>query len=86
MKLHLTVHIHSVSSVTQSSGVIGRKGFSLLCEVCCAKIVLSAYVVVGHELQWNAKMEWQIQLQMIKCSLSEAWPLVLLWFQVWVGV
>lgn len=51
MKLHLTVHIHSVSSVTQSSGVIGRKGFSLLCEVCCAKIVLSAYVVVGHELQ-----------------------------------
>lgn len=27
MKLHFTVHIHSVPSITQSSGIIGRKGF-----------------------------------------------------------
>lgn len=87
MKLHLTVHIHSVSSVTQSSGVIGRKGFFLtVWGLLCQDSAESAYVVIGHELQWNAKMQWQIPATDDEVQSFWSWPLVLPWFQVWVGV
>lgn len=64
MKLHWTIHNHSVPSVARSSGFIGRKGlgvFVLFCfltlEVCCAEIVLRVLRVIGHILQWDAKMQ-----------------------------
>lgn len=31
MKLHLTIHTHSVSSIAQSSGIIGKGFFLFVC-------------------------------------------------------
>lgn len=51
MKLHFTVHIHSVPSITQNSGIIGRKVFLTVWGLLCQHSAESTYVVIGHELQ-----------------------------------
>lgn len=58
MKLHLTVHNHSVPSIAQSSDFIGRKGFGVFVLFSfvsffhsgglCAEIVLRVLRVIGH--------------------------------------